>query len=204
MLEKTQLVWFDWSNNTVASDVKINGSVLEERPFFKILQLTFFSKLDWGCYIIFIVKTAPQKIGTLIRSMKFLSSKFALYLYKSTIQSSIEYCCNVWTAPSNYYSELLDKLEKRVSRTAGISVTASLNPWLIIEMSPAQVLSIGITLVDVHLSWLNWFHFLILVRSLLFILIACMIFLSPLLDVSRMSMSTVSFLRQPDSGILCL
>ena len=45
-------------------------------------------------------------------------------------------------------------------------------------MSPAQILSIGITLVDVHLSWLIWFHFLILVRSLLFILIACMIFLT--------------------------
>ena len=32
----------------------------------------------------------------------------------------------------------------------------------------------------------------------------CMIFLSPFLDVTRMSMSTVSFLVQLDPGILCL
>ena len=36
------------------------------------------------------------------------------------------------------------------------------------------------------------------------ILIDCMIFLSPFLNVTRMSMATVSFLAQLDSGILCL
>ena len=40
--------------------------------------------------------------------------------------------------------------------------------------------------------------------DLLVILIDCMIFLSPFLDVTRMSMSTVPFLAQLDSGILCL
>ena len=40
--------------------------------------------------------------------------------------------------------------------------------------------------------------------GLLVILIDCMIFTSPSLDVTRMSMSTVSFLAQLDSGILYL
>ena len=66
-------------------DVKINKSVLEEKSSFKMLGLTFSSKLDWGSYIISIAKTASKKIGALIRSMKFLSPKVALYLYKSTI-----------------------------------------------------------------------------------------------------------------------
>ena len=43
-----------------------------------------------------------------------------------------------------------------------------------------------------------------LVEGLLLILIGCMIFLSPFPDVTRMSMSTVFFLAQLDSGILCL
>ena len=55
-----------------------------------------------------------------------------------------------------------------------------------------------------HLNWLNWFHFLILEGGLLIILIDCMIFLSPFLDVARISMSTVSFLAQLGSGILYL
>ena len=52
----------------------------------------------------------------------------------------------------------------------------------------------GITMVDIHLNWLNLSHFLILEGGLLVILIDCIIFLSLFLDVTRMSMSTVSFL----------
>ena len=43
-----------------------------------------------------------------------------------------------------------------------------------------------------------------LFSHLLVTLIDYMIFWSPFLDVRRMSMSTVSFLSQLDSGILCL
>ena len=67
-----------------------------------------------------------------------------------------------------------------------------------------QVFSIGITLVDVHLNRLNWCRFLILEGGLLIILIDCNIFLSPFLDVTRMSMWTVPFLTKPGSGILYL
>ena len=55
---KTQLVSFDRSKNTGAIDVKMDGSVLEEKISFKMLGLTFSSKLDWGSYIVSIAKTA--------------------------------------------------------------------------------------------------------------------------------------------------
>ena len=48
------------------------------------------------------------------------------------------------------------------------------------------------------MNLLNWFHFLFLEVGLLVILIDCMIFLSPFVDVTRMSMSTVSFRTQLD------
>ena len=48
---KTQLVLFDWSNNNGAIDMKVDGPVLEEKSSFKMLVLTFSSKLDWGSYI---------------------------------------------------------------------------------------------------------------------------------------------------------
>ena len=82
---KTQLVSFDLSKNTGAIDVKMYGPVVEEKTSFKMLGLTFSSKLDWGSYIISIGKTASKKIGASIRSIKFLSPEVALYLYKSTI-----------------------------------------------------------------------------------------------------------------------
>ena len=49
----------------------MDGSVLEEKSSFKMLGLTFSSKLDWDSYIISIAKTVSKKIGALIHSMKF-------------------------------------------------------------------------------------------------------------------------------------
>ena len=69
----------------------MNGSVFDENSSFKIVELTFSSKLDWGSYIISIAKTASKKIGTLVRFMKFLYPEAALYLYKSTIWPYMEY-----------------------------------------------------------------------------------------------------------------
>ena len=125
---KTQLVSFDQSKNTGAIDVKMDGSVLDEKLSFKMLRFTFSSKLDWGSYIVSIAKTAAKKIGALIRSMKFLSSEVPLYLYKSTIQPCMEYCCHVWAGAPCCYLELLDKIQKRICRTVGSSLAASLEP----------------------------------------------------------------------------
>ena len=54
------------------------GLFLQEKSSFKMLGLTFSSKLDWGSYIISIAKTAFKKIGAIICSIKFLSAGVAL------------------------------------------------------------------------------------------------------------------------------
>ena len=125
---KAQLVSFDRSNNNGSIDVKMGGSVLEKKSSFKMLGLTFCSKLDWGSYIISIAKTSSKKIGALIRSMKFLPPEVALYLYKSTIRLCMEYCCHVWAGAPSCYLDLLDKLQKRICRIVGLSLAASLEP----------------------------------------------------------------------------
>ena len=78
-----KLNWFrltDLINNNSSIDVKIGGSVIGEKSSPKMLGLTFSSKLDWGSYIISIVKTAFKKSVALIRSMEFLSLEVALSL----------------------------------------------------------------------------------------------------------------------------
>ena len=55
---KTQLVSFEWSNNTGSIDVKMDWSVLEEKSSFKMLGLIFSSKFGWGSQIISVVNTA--------------------------------------------------------------------------------------------------------------------------------------------------
>ena len=96
--------------------MKISGYFLQEKSSFKILGLTFSSRLDWGSYIVSVAKTASKKIAALIHTIKFLSLEVALYLYKSTIWLCREYCCHVWTGAPSCYLEFLDKLQKRICR----------------------------------------------------------------------------------------
>ena len=124
----THLILFDWSNNTGAIDVEIDRSVPEENSSFKMLELTFSSKLDWSSYITSIAKTASRKVGALIGSMKFRSPKVTLYFYESTIWPCMEYCCHVCDAACSCYLELLDKLQKWIFRTIGPSLAVCHEP----------------------------------------------------------------------------
>ena len=183
----------------------MDGPVYEEKSFFKMMGLTFFSKLDCGSYIICIAKTASKKIGALICSMKFLSPEVALYLYKSTIRPCMEYCCHVWSAAPSCYLELLDKLQKRICRTVGPLLAASLEPLahrrnvaslsLFYRYYFGRCSSELAQLVPLPFSRgrstrysdrLHRLHSVTIPRCY------------------KMSMSTVSFLAQLDFGILCL
>ena len=181
----------------------MRGSVLEEKSSFKMLGLTFSSKLDWGSYIVSITETASKKIGALI-SMKFLSPELALYLYKSTMRPCMEYCCHVWAGTPSCYLKLLDKLQKRICRIVGPSLAASLEPLAhrrnVASLSLLYRYYFGRCSSELaQLVPLPFFK-----GGLLVILRDSMIFLSPFLDVTRMSMSTVSFLERLNSGIFCL
>ena len=59
---KTQLISFDRCKNTGAIDVKMDGSVLEEKTYFKMLWLTFSSKLDWALTLSLLLKLPPRKL----------------------------------------------------------------------------------------------------------------------------------------------
>ena len=60
--------------------------------------------------------------------MKFLSPEVALYLYKSTKCPCVGYCCHVWAGAPSWYLKLSDKLQKRICRTDGPLLAASLEP----------------------------------------------------------------------------
>ena len=69
---KTQLVSFDWSNNNGSIDVKMDGSVLEEKSSFKIPGLTFSSKLD--CTSKYCAEFLPLAIYYLSLLLMFTSN----------------------------------------------------------------------------------------------------------------------------------
>ena len=69
---------------------------------------------------------------------------------------------------------MYDKLQKRICRTVGPSHDGCLE--VLARCQNAASLGIGITLVDVHLNRLDWFHFLILEGVRPVILVDCTIF----------------------------
>ena len=89
-------------------------------------NLNFSANLDCDSYIVYIAKTLSKKAGALIRSMKFLSSEFTLYLYKSIILLCMECCYQVGVGAPNCYLEMLDNLPKRICRTVIHELATSL------------------------------------------------------------------------------
>ena len=59
---KTQLVSFDRCNNNGSIDVKMGRSILEKKSLFKMLGLTFSSKLDWVLTLSLLLKLSPRKL----------------------------------------------------------------------------------------------------------------------------------------------
>lgn len=55
--------------------MEMNGSVLDEKLYFKILGLSFYFKLDCVSYI---VETASKKMSVVILSVTFLSFEVVL------------------------------------------------------------------------------------------------------------------------------
>ena len=128
MLEKLNWFFFTGLRTLVLLMWKWMVLFLRKNYFLKMLGLTFPSKLDWGSYIIFIVKTASRKTGALIRSVNCLSSEVALYLYRSILRPCAESCCHVWACAPSYYLELSDKLQQWMCRIVVPSRAASLEP----------------------------------------------------------------------------
>ena len=95
----------------------------------------------------------------------------------------MEDCCHVWAGVPSCYLELLDKLQKRICRTVGPPLTASVKPLAhrrnVASLSLFYRYYFGRSSAELaELVPLLFFE-----GGLLVILIDCMIFMSPFLDV---------------------
>ena len=124
---KTELVSIDRSNNIGVIDVKMDGSALEEKSSFKMLELTFSSKLDWGIYIISIAKTASKKTGAFLLRLFCISINLLYgHAWNTVFMSGLVLLIatwNYWISYKNGYAGLLV-----------LHLLPLLNPWLIVEM----------------------------------------------------------------------
>ena len=107
----------------------------------------------------------------------------------------MEYCCHVWPGAPSCYLELLDKLQKRICSTVGPSLAASLEPLadhqnvaslsLFCSYHFGRCSSELTELAPLPYSRVRPTRYSDRLHD----------FLSPFLDVTRMSMPTVSFIE---------
>ena len=136
--------------------------------------------------------------------MKFLSPEVTLYLYnKSTIWPHMEYCCHIWAGALVATRSCQTNYRKEYAELLVLHLLLLSNPLAhhrnVARLSLFYRYYFG--RCSSELSKLIPFPFF--KEGLLLILIDCMIFLSPFVDVAIMSMSIVSFLAQLDLGIIC-
>ena len=164
----------------------------------RMVGLSLCPKLDCSSYVVSIAKTAlePWLIVWSFSLLRFLFININLpyditWNHAWAVMSWLVLLTNMWICLISYRNVYV--------RLLVIYLIPLSNPhdWNKVSSS----LFVSITLVDVHLNWLNWFHIHILMAGPFVILIGCMIFLSSFLRVIRMSLLMLSFLAQLDSGI---
>ena len=149
-------------------------------------SLSLLSRIG-GLTLPLLVKLS-QENWSLIRSIKFFLLRLLFISVKlpfdlawyAIVMFGMVLLAATWICQINYRNGYLGLLL--------LHLISLLNPCLVVEMLPAQVFFVGITLAEAHLNWLNWFHFLIFVAGPLVILIDCLIFMSPFPKVIRVSM----------------
>merc|ERR1711942_167742 len=92
---------------------------LTESSSFRLLGLTFSNDLTWGDYIKSVAKLASMKVGSLVSARGFLSNEAILYIYKSVIRPSMEYCSHIWAGAPAKYLSMLDRIQKRIVNLVG-------------------------------------------------------------------------------------
>ena len=78
MLEKKKVVLCDQTNSSVAIDVKIDGSFLEEKSCIKMLGISLSSKMDWSLTLPLLPKLPPRKLDSWFVLWKFFLLRLLL------------------------------------------------------------------------------------------------------------------------------
>ena len=98
----------------------MNGvDLVESDSHDRLLGLKLTTDLKWDSYITRFAKNASKMVGSFYRSHKHLSPSSILYLYKSQIRPTMEYCCHIWAGASQRFLSSLDFVQKRLLGLVG-------------------------------------------------------------------------------------
>ena len=123
------------------------------KTIFKMLGLSFSSQLNWGPQIVSLTRLSLRKSDPwfVLWNLFFLKLRYIFINLPSGLQEN-----------TTFMSRLVIAIWFLSVDIQKHHLLLPWNPWSILEMFPVIVISKGITLVNVDLNWLNWYHFFIL------------------------------------------
>jgi hypothetical protein len=99
------------------------STVLPESTSFKIVGLTFTSKLCWSKHINNVAVNARRAIGLVKRLTRYLNPAALSTIYKSHVRSRMEYLCPIWGGAAAADLEKLNVIQRRVTRLIQVKET---------------------------------------------------------------------------------
>ena len=113
---KTHLVSFNLSNNNDTNDLKMDGSVFQENSFFKMLGLTFPSKLDSALILSLLLKLPPRTLkpsfilwSFLLLRLLFISRNLTYnHVWNIVLMSRLVLLITTWNCWISYKNGYID------------------------------------------------------------------------------------------------
>ena len=96
--------------------IKINGIILEQVEFVKLLGIYIDGNLTWKYHTTDLLKKLSSKVGVICRLSRILPSKLLIIIYRTVFQPYLDYCLIVWGACPDSYILPLQSLQNRVAR----------------------------------------------------------------------------------------
>lgn len=121
----------DHSNNCGAIDMKMNGSVHDEKSVFKDAGID--SLLNWIGTLTLSIATASQKIVLRFDVSMKTFFKVTLYLCKCKLQPCMVHCCHVWPLLLITSRTCWISYQNRYVAMQVLQLLLLLKPWLINE-----------------------------------------------------------------------
>ena len=113
--------WMIFSHSDTEEKLFIQDTEIErilDNSSFKLVGVHIDPKLTWKCHINHIRAKIGQAMSLIIRSKNYLPKQIKILLYKSLIQSHIEYCLPVWGNALDTHMKPLEIIQRKAIRVA--------------------------------------------------------------------------------------
>ena len=94
----------------------MEGMLLDEVHEERHWSVMITKDLKCGKQYVNVVKAANKILGMIKRTSVYTFEEIIVQLYKSLVKSGIEFCIQVWSCHLRKDNELLEKVQRRVTR----------------------------------------------------------------------------------------